>query len=151
MNFEREARQSPEKKIAWTIDGSPERAAEAAETVAHHLEASGLSVERIDDLEKTLRVGIKNAVMYANHGDATKSIAIELSVYAAEGGGGSVEISITGEGKAVEGIEPIKEEADLQGDCAGDLFMKLPPGVEVALFPEENRVVLKQGEGSGKE
>ena len=137
--------EGPEKKMAWTIDGSPERAAEAVDMIIHHLEASKISEARIADLKKTFLIGIENAVTYANHGDVTKSIAIEFSVYGAENGGGSVEISIMGEDKAIELSEPTNEEADLQGARAGDLFVKLPSGVEVTLFPKENKVVLKQG------
>lgn len=143
--------EGPEKEIAWTIDGSPERGTEAVEMVVHNLEASGWSGERLDDIKKTLSVGIANTITYANHGDATKSMEISFSVHGAEDGKKSVEISLTGQDKAVEAPAPTGEEADLQGDRAGELFIKLPPGVDVTLFPAENRVVLKQASEAAAE
>ncbi len=144
MNFEKGASENPETRMVRTIDGSSKGTVEALDAVVHFLESADLNGDRIDDIKKTVRVGIENAVTYANHGDAKKSIVVELSVNVAKDSEGSVEISIAGEDKAVEASSPTEAEASLQGARAGDLFMKLPAGIEVTLFPEENRVILKR-------
>jgi len=141
--------ESSEKAMAWTINGSPERVAEAVAMAVSHLETAGWSGERLDDIKKILSVGIENTVTYANHGDAAKSIEVAFSVHDVADGKKWVEISLIGQDKAFSQNEsnapaPTSEEADLQGDRAGDLFIKLPPGVDVTLFPAENKIVLKQ-------
>jgi|GEM_PF-2200555 hypothetical protein len=138
-------KEGSEKEMAWTIDGSPERTEEAIATVVRRLEALRWSVERLENIKKTLAIGIANTITYANHGDPKKSIEVGFLVKGAESGEGSVEISLTGEDKAVEAPSPTTEEADLQGERTGDLFLRLP-GIDVTLFPAENKIVLKQGE-----
>ena len=143
-------REDPEKEMVWTIDGSPERIADAVEIVVRHLETSGWNGDRIEDIKKTLSVGIANTVIYANHGDAARSIEIGFSVRGAEGGEGSVEISLTGEKKAAEADSVTDKEAELQDERAGELFVKLPSDVDVTFVPGENKIILKKGEAAAE-
>lgn len=132
---------------AWTIDGTPERAAEAIQRMAGRLAEMGWDEEQIGRMEEGVSVGIGNTLRYGNAGDASKRISVEISVARDPGGAETLEIAIAGaSGRAEEGKPPVPdaEEATAHGDRMGELFLRLPAGTDVEFFPEENRIVLKQ-------
>ncbi len=132
---------------AWTIDGTPERAAEVVQGLAGRLAEMGWDEEQIGRMEEGVSVGIGNTLRYGNAGDAAKRIGVDVFLARESGGAETLEIAIAGaSGRAEEGRPPVPdaEEAAVHGDRMGELFLRLPAGIDVEFFPEENRIVLKQ-------
>ncbi len=131
----------------WTIDGTPERAADTVRSLAGRLAEMGWGKEEIEGMEEGVSIGIENTLRYGNAGDAAKRIGLEVSVADGPDGERTLAVAIAGAaGRAEEGKSPVPdvEEAALHGDRMGELFLRLPAGIDVEFFPEENRIVLKQ-------
>ncbi len=132
---------------AWMIDGAPERAAETVRALAERLADMGWSGEQAERIEEGVQIGIENTLRYGNEGDAAKRIALDVSVAREPDGGETLAVAIAGASdRTGEGRPPVPdaEEAAAHGDRIGELFLRLPAGIDVEFFPEENRIVLKQ-------
>ena len=106
----------------------------------------GWDEEQIGRMEEGVSVGIGNTLRYGNAGDAAKRIGVDVSVAREPGGAETLEIAIAGaSGQAEEGRPPVPDAEEVgDGDRMGELFLRLPAGIDVEFFPEENRIVLKQ-------